>query len=230
MSDNVIASTHSISGTRQSLNIGKWSAWANVILFLCYDAVVISGGAFQGQFREPFLTIAEALSIVGPIIVIVLMSAIHNCAPINSKIFSLTAFGWSLLLAGFTTAVHFVNLTLLKQLEPAQRIEFARFLGWEWPSMLYSIELAAWHMFFGMSLLFAALSFRGSGREKIVRIGFLVTGSLCIVGLIGPLIGNLTWRMMGAFAYGFIFPFVCVYVALVFQNAPESKKDLIVNL
>lgn len=223
MHENPTNPAHVISGSRHTLNIGMRSAWACVILFLIYDAVVLSGGALQGNFVDPYLTIAEALTIIGAIILIVLMATIHVCAPQNFKVFSLTAFGWILLLAGFTSAVHFVNLTVLKQLDPDQWIEFARVAGWEWPSILYSIELAAWHLFFGMSMIFAALVFRGDGREKIVRIGLLVTGTLCIVGLTGPLIGNLLWRMMGAFAYGFIFPFVCIYIALVFKNASETN-------
>ena len=217
--------TAGISGSRSNLNMGMWSAWASVVLFLVYDAVVFAGGVFQGEFHEPYLTIAEALTIIGACIVVVLMAAIHVCAPANTKVFSLTAFGWILLLAGFTIAVHFVNLTLLNQLDPQQKNDFARIVGWEWPSIFYAIELAAWHLFFGMSMLFASGVFRGKGHEKTVLISLLITGLLCIIGLAGPLIGNLLWRMMGAFAYGFIFPFGCIYIALVFKNAPETKAD-----
>ena len=212
-----------ISGPRGTLKLGMWSAWASFILFLNYDAVVFAGGAFQGVFTEPYLAIAEVLTIIGACILIVLMATIHVCVPSNVKVFSIIAFGWVLLLAGFTIAVHFVNLTLLRQLEPGQRIEFAKFVGWEWPSMLYAIELAAWHLFFGMAMLFAALVFKGNGREKIVRIGLLLTGFLCLIGLAGPLIGNLNWRLMGAFAYGFIFPIVCIFVALVFKSALQTN-------
>lgn len=223
MNDTIKNKMNVFSGPRRTLNIGMWSAWASFILFLIYDAVVFAGGAFQGVFTDPYLAIAEALTIIGACILIVLMAAIHVCAPENVKVFSLTAFGWILLLVGFTIAVHFVNLTLLKQVEPIKRIEFARFVGWEWPSMLYAIELAAWHLFFGMSMLFAALVFQGKGREKTVRVWLLLTGSLCLIGLAGPLIGNLNWRLIGAFGYGFIFPFACIFVALVFKNAPETN-------
>jgi hypothetical protein len=213
-----------ISGPRGTLKLGMWSAGASAILFLVYDVVVFAGGAFKGVFTEPYLAIAEALSIIGACILIVLMATIHICAPRGLKVFSLIAFGWILLLVGFTCAVHFVNLTLLRQLEPGQRIEFVRFIGWEWPSMLYAIELTAWHLFFGMSMLFTALVFKGNGREKTVRGGLLLTGFLCLIGLSGPLIGNLNWRLMGAFSYGFIFPFVCIFVALIFKNAPEETQ------
>lgn len=223
MNDAIKNTMYIISGPRRTLKLGMRSAWTSFILFLIYDAVIFTGGAFQGVFADPYLAIAEGLSIIGACILIVLMAAIHVCAPRNVKVFSLTAFGWILLLTGFTIAVHFVNLTLLRQLEPSERIEFARFVGWEWPSVLYAIELTAWHLFFGMSMLFAALVFQGKGREKTVRIGLLITGFLCLIGLSGPLIGNLNWRLMGAFGYGFIFPFVCIFVALVFKNALKTN-------
>lgn len=213
-----------VSGSSLTLKLGMWIAWANVILFFVYDAVVFVGGAFSGLFVEPYLTIAEVLTIIGACLLVLLMAVIHIAAPVAYKVFSLTAFGWILLLAGFTIAVHFVNLTLLKQIDPSERIELARVVGWEWPSMLYAIELAAWHLFFGMSMLFASLVFNGKGVEKTVKIGLLFTGSLCIIGLAGPLIGNLNWRMMGAFAYGFIFPVVCIYIAFVFKNAPRLSS------
>lgn len=223
MKDAIKNKIYVISGPRRTLNLGMWSAWASFILFLIYDAVVFSGGVLNGVFNEPYLSIAEALTIIGACILIVLMAAIHICAPGNVKVFSLTAFGWILLLAGFTIAVHFINLTLLKQLESGQRIEYARFVGWEWPSMLYAIELAAWHLFFGMSMFFTGLVFQGKGREKTARITLLLTGSLCLIGLAGPLIGNLYWRLMGVFGYGFIFPFACVFVALIFKNAIQTN-------
>jgi hypothetical protein len=213
--------TSSVSSS--ALNTGMWSAWANFVLFIIYDAVVIAGGAFSGGFIEPFLSIAEGLTIIGACILIVLMATIHVCTPGNLQFYSLIAFAWMILLAGFSIAVHFVNLTLLKQSDNTQRIELARFTGWEWPSLLYAIELAAWHLFFGMSMLFAALVFPGKGRRKIIRIGLLITGLLCLIGLAGPLIGNLNWRMMGAFAYGFIFPIVCIFIALDFKHALQNR-------
>jgi hypothetical protein len=132
------------------------------------------------------------------------------------------AVGWMVLLAGSTMIVHFVNLTLWRQLSAQQKIDYVRFLGWEWPSMLFAIELVAWHLFFGLSMFFAAFAFTGKGLEKAVRIVLLATGMLCIVGLIGPLIGDLIWRMIGIFGYGVSFPIACVMIARVFRNAPST--------
>ncbi len=212
-----------ISGSHKILQFGLRSAWANFILFIVYDLIVITGIVIgQGVLKEPYLAIAEVMTLVSAPLLVLLMVAIHECAPQSAKVFSLTALGWMLLLAGSTVIVHFINLTLWRQISVQQKIDYVRFLGWEWPSMMYAIELVAWHLFFGLSMLFAAFVFKGKGWEKVVRIALIATGLLCIFGLIGPLVGDLIWRLIGVFGYGVGFPIVCVLIARVFKNAPSN--------
>ena len=212
-----------ISGSHKILQFGWRSAWANFVLFIVYDLIVITGIVIgQGVLIEPYLAIAEVMTIVGAPLLILLMAAIHECAPQRARVFSLTAIGWIVLLAGSTVIVHFVNLTLWRQISVQQKIEYVRFLGWEWPSMMFAIELVAWHLFFGLSIFFAAFAFKGKGRERSVRITLIITGLLCIFGLIGPVVGDLTWRLVGVCGYGIGFPIVCVLIARVFRNAPSN--------
>jgi peptidoglycan/LPS O-acetylase OafA/YrhL len=89
--------------------------------------------------------------------------------------------------------------------------------------LLYAIELAAWHLFFGLSVLLAASAFRDRGREAAVRRGLRATGLLCLVGLVGPAVGNLDWRMIGVIGYALLFPVTCVVIALVFHDAPAGE-------
>jgi hypothetical protein len=211
--------TEAISGLTTTLKIGKWAALGSFFLFALYDIIIVIGIAMYGDLKGEYLTIAEVLSILGTPLLILLMAAIHKYAPESAKVFSLTALGWTLLLTGLTVPVHFVNLTLLNQLNIEQRRNYARFIGWEWPSMLYSVELAAWHLCFGLSLFFAAFAFKANNRELIVRNGLIISGLLCIIGLIGPLTGYLNLRMIGVFGYGILFPIMCVYISHIFKNA-----------
>lgn len=212
-----------ISGSHKILQFGLRSAWANFILFIVYDLIVITGIVIgQGVLKEPYLAIAEVMTLVSAPLLVLLMVAIHECAPQSAKVFSLTALGWMLLLAGSTVIVHFINLTLWRQISVQQKIDYVRFLGWEWPSMMYAIELVAWHLFFGLSMFFVAFVFKGKRWEKVVRIALIATGLLCIFGLIGPLVGDLIWRLIGVFGYGVGFPIVCVLIARVFKNAPSN--------
>jgi hypothetical protein len=210
-----------ISGSNKTLTFGRRLAWVNFILFVVYDLIVITGIVRgQGDLEEPYLTIAEVMTIVSAPLLILFMAAIHECAPKSAKVYSLTALGWMVLLAGSTIMVHSVNLTLWRQISDQQKMDYVRFLGWEWPSMLYAIELVAWHLFFGLSMFFAGFVFTGAGKEKIVKRGLIITGMLCVLGLIGPLTGILTWRMIGIFGYGILFPVLCVYIGNVFKHAP----------
>ena len=209
-----------ISGSHKTLQFGMWSAWANCVLFIVYDLIVITGIVIgQGVLNEPYLAIAEVITLVGAPLLILLMVAIHECAPQSAKVFSLTALGWIVLLAGSTIIVHFVNLTLWRQISIQQKIDYVRFLGWEWPSMMFAIELVAWHLFFGLSMFFAAFAFKGLGQERFVKKGLHIISLLCIIGLIGPLVGDLKWRLTGIFGYGILFPIISAHIASVFKNA-----------
>ena len=79
-----------------------------------------------------------------------------------------------------------------------------------WRSPAYALELLAWDVFLGLSLVFAALTFTDSGRERRVRRGLLVCGMLCLLGVVGPVVGNIRLQLVGVFAYGAGLPFVCV--------------------
>ena len=214
-----------IAGTRRVLLLGMWTAWTIVVLYVVYIAVLFAGGVAVGVPREPYLATAEILTSVGALIQVGLVAVIHDSAPPRAKTLSLAALGWMLLMAGLTVTVHFVQLTVARRIDLAATPELARLFGWEWPSLLYAIELVAWHLFLGLSLLFAASAFRGRGAEAAVRVGLRVSGSLCIIGLVGPALGNLNWRMIGVFGYGLVFPIVCVAIGLVFKRAASLHDD-----
>ncbi|HEU4858446.1 MAG TPA: hypothetical protein VFT15_01360, partial [Chitinophagaceae bacterium] len=54
-----------ISGSHKILQFGLRSAWANFVLFIVYDLVVITGIVVgQGVLKEPYLAIAEVMTLV----------------------------------------------------------------------------------------------------------------------------------------------------------------------
>jgi hypothetical protein len=218
--------SRTIAGTPRVLRIGMWTAWALAVLYVGYIAVLFAGGVAGGVPREPYLTMAEILSIVGALMQVGLVAVVYECTPARSRTLSLIALAWMILMAGLTVSVHFVQLTVARRIDLAATPHFARIVGWEWPSLLYAVELMAWHLFFGLSLLFAASAFRGRGAEAAVRIGLRLSGSLCIIGLMGPAMGNLNWRMIGAFGYGVVFPISCVVVGIVFKRAPSLRDTV----
>jgi hypothetical protein len=204
-----------IAGSRRVLLVGMWSAWLFFALSVAYAAAAVAAGAARGVPNDPFWAIAEIITIVGAVILVILMAVIHDCAPPRGKILSLTALGWTLVWAALTITVHFVQLTVARRIDVQAIPGFTRLFGFEWPSLLFAVELLAWHLFLGLSLVFAAFAFVGGGREAAVRIGLTASGLLCVAGLIGPAVGDLTWRFIGVFGYGVVFPIVCFMIGLL---------------
>ena len=43
-----------------------------------------------------------------------------------------------------------------------------------------------------------------------------------LVGLLGPAVGDLIWRLPGVVGYGVVFPLVCLMIGIVFKKAAAS--------
>jgi|SRR5215207_5235357 len=135
------------------------------------------------------------------------------------------ALGWTLIMAALTITVHFVELTFARRIDVQATPGYPRLFAFEWPSLLVAVELLAWHLFFGLALLFAAFAFQGRGTEAIVRIGLTASGALCLVGLLGPALGNFNWRLPGVLGYGVAFPLLCLLIGRVFKHTASSLNQ-----
>lgn len=211
--------------SRRVLKSGMWLAWATFALYIVYIATLLAGGVAIGVPREPYLAGAEVLTIVGAVLQVALFAAIHISTPSHLRLFSLLALAWMIAMAAVTIPVHFIQLTVERHLDLATMPQLRYVFGWEWPSLLYAAELTAWHLLFGLSVAFAAPVFQGAGRLAVVRAGLYVTGALCLLGLVGPAVGNLNWRFVGVFGYGVLFPITCLLLGFVFRNSLSSSRD-----
>jgi hypothetical protein len=140
---------------------------------------------------------------------VVIMAAIHDYATVNRKVYGVIALAFTILFAGTTSAVHFVELTAGRQLGSG---------GIVWPSPVYALELLAWNLFLGLALLFAAPIFDGGGPERGVRRGLLISGVLCVAGIVGPVIGNMRLQLVGVLGYAGVLPVVCFMLARLFRS------------
>jgi hypothetical protein len=201
--------------------IGTWSARAMVVLEAVYVVVFIIGFASLGNtsdpLPDPYLAIAEVMILVMAPILVLLMMAIHECAPAHAKAFTRVALGWMMVAAAFTFTVHFVELTVARHINPATFPGYNYIFDFKWPSTFYAIDIAAWDVFFGLSLLFAVPAFTRPS-EALVHKGFIASGSLCLIGLIGPFADALGWRFIGILGYTIVFGLVCIPLSRTFQN------------
>lgn len=192
--------------------LGHWSAVAMFLIGIAYVVTLAIGFAVHGfaePIVDPILAIMEVLTLMSAPPMVVIMAAIHGYASEDRKIFALTALAFTVLFAGMTSTVHFVELTALRQLGIG---------GIVWPSPVYAVELLAWNLFLGLALLFAALVFDGGGPERVVRRTLLISGGLCVAGTVGPAIGNMRVQLVGVLGYAGVLPVVCFMLARLFRG------------
>jgi hypothetical protein len=196
--------------------VGRWSSFAVFLIGVAYAAALVIGFTTRGlsaPIVDPLLAIMEMLTLIAALLMLVMMAAIHGRASDDRKTVSVVAFAFMILTTGTTSAVHFVALTATRQLGSASLV---------WPSPTYAMELLAWDVFLGLSLIFAAFTFENSGREYRVRRGLLVCGMLCLFGIVGPVVGNMRLQLVGVFAYGGVLPVVCLLLSRLFRGDVQS--------
>ena len=113
-----------------------------------------------------------------------------------------------------------------RQIEAAQLPWISLFLPYKWPSSVaYALDILAWDWFFALSMLFAAPVFKGGKLEKMVRILMIVSGVLCLVGLLGVPFADMLVLSVGILGYGVVAPVVFLLLAVVFGRTQPMPGD-----
>jgi hypothetical protein len=207
--------------------LGGYAAWSIVVLAIAY---VLTGAVWfiQSPDRlslapsEPYLTLLEILLFVSLPPQVVLFGAIHGYAGESKKTCALIALAFATLLTGISGAVHFVTLTVGRQTGYAGIPGEHAF--YPWPTVLLAMDLFAWDILQGLALLFAAPVFHGGRLQRAIRATMFISGALCVIGVIGPASGDLRFQLLAIAGYAFVFPFVCLLLALFFRRATVTTS------
>ena len=156
--------------------------------------------------RNPYFTIMEIMSILIALLMTISMVAVHIYASSVDKFFSLTAMTFMFIATGITTSVHFIILSLNNSAEPHQLINFSILFTFKWPSVVYALDILAWDLFFGLSMLFAAQVFKKDRFERNLKKLLITTGTLSLIGLIGVPLQNMQIRNIGIIGYAITGP------------------------
>jgi hypothetical protein len=193
-----------------------WSAIGLFIIGVFY-AMTVAIGIYETGFAkpivDPILAVMEILTLIAAPLLVILMSTIHSTTSLDLKAHSSIALNFMILAAGLTGTVHFIGLTTLRQ---------TGMEGIVWPSILYAVELLAWDVFLGLSLLFAAPVFQGKGLNRKIRITLIITGVLCITGTLGPVTGDMRLQFISVLGYGVVLPVVWLMLAKYFHHTNSS--------
>ena len=190
--------------------IGAWSAVAVVGIGMAYVVVLAGGMARHGlnePIADPILAVMEVLTLLSALPIVTLTAALHERAPATLRLPGRVALAFATLFAGTTSAVHVVELTAGRQMGQS---------GLVWPSTAYALELLAWDVFLGLALLAGAATLGGAGRERTARHGLVACGALCLVGIVGPAVGNMRLQLVGVFGYAVLLPVAAFLLWRVF--------------
>lgn len=191
--------------------LGFGSAIALTVVCLAYLVVVAVGVARAGldaPIVDPVLAVMEILTMVAAILYCVLLYAVRSTAQPGRRPVATIALTFGMAMAGLTCAVHGFALAVARRTGS---------FTLEWPSLLYAVELLAWDVLLGVSLLAAAAVFRGPGLNAAARVSLGVSGVLCLAGSVGPLVGDMALQRIGIVGYGLGLPIASAVVAAVFR-------------
>ena len=162
-------------------------------------------------------------------LMVISMVAVHAYASKEVKGYSFTALVFMIVMAGITSSLHFVVLTVSRPIEAAGLTWAPLLFSFKWPSIVYTLDILAWDWFFAISILLAAPVFKEGRLEKTARLLMIVAGVLSLRGLLGvPLaIMNVGYWLMvrntGIVGYALVSPFAFMLLAIIFgRTQPVS--------
>lgn len=199
--------------------LGYWSSSGIIAVGIAYALALAAGFTVHGfhePIADPILAIMEILTILSALPIVTLMAAVHEYALPKSKVYGLLALIFSALCAGITCTIHFVELSASRQMGRS---------GIVWPSAIYAAELLAWDIFLGLALVCAALVFQKQGPQHNIRRTLFVCGILCLLGIIGPLLGNMRLQLVGVLGYALVLPIAAWQLARYFRAAPPPTQN-----
>lgn len=164
---------------------------------------------------NPYFTIMEILSMLISLLMAFSLIAVHLYAEPDDKFFSLTALILMCLTTGITSCVHFLIISVSYTAEAAQLQNFSFFFSFKWPSVVYALDILAWDLFFGLSMLFAAPVFKKNRFEKNLKTLLIICGILSIIGLIGVTLQNMQIRNIGIIGYAVIGPVAFFFIGKI---------------
>lgn len=193
-------------------NIGRFSSRAVFILGTIYALTTLFGflslKSPQDPIADPFFTVMEILILLIAPLMAVSMVAVHYFASPDDKLYSLAALFFMFLMAGITSSLHFIILTMSHLGYLNELSKYAFIFSFRWFSVVYALDILAWNWFFALSFLFAAPVFKTGSREKLVRILMIFSGLLSLIGLVGIPLDNVQFRNISIIGYAVIAPVV----------------------
>ncbi|WP_319643520.1 hypothetical protein [Methanovulcanius yangii] len=208
--------------------VGRTAAAAVSVLLIAYLITLTLGllslASPLDPIGDPYFSLMESLIIIIAPLMVVVMVAVHAYAAPEAGIFSLSALAFMSIMAAITCSVHFVILTVRHLIESAGFPWVSLFFSFTWPSVVYTLDILAWDIFFALAMLCAAPVFRVGRLERTVRALMIVSGVLSLAGLVGVPLADMGVRNIGIIGYAVVSIFVFFLIAMVFSRNGDRTE------
>ncbi len=178
----------------------------------------------QDPIGYPYFTIMEMMSILIALLMTISMAAVHQYALQADKVFSLLSLIFMSVTTGITSCVHFLVLSVSNSAEAKLLSHHSLYFSFKWPSVVYALDILAWDLFFGISMLFAAPVFKRNLSEKKINILLISCGIFSLIGLMGVPLQNMQLRNIGIIGYAVIAPVAFLFIGKILGQANHEKN------
>lgn len=211
--------------SKSSAKAGELVAYLLFGIGMLYLAVTLMGflslPSPNEPIPDPYFSLMEILIILMAPLLILLCVVIHAYADASKKPLSLASLLFMTIAAAVTACVHYVRLYASEDMVH----NYAWFFSFEWPSVIYALDIVAWDFFFALALLLNSRIFTETRKlVRLIRWLMLLSGSLSLAGLLGPVTANMQIRNIGILGYGIVFPVMSLFLGLYFASLKKREK------
>ncbi len=152
---------------------------------------------------DPYLAVMEVLTILSAAALVGFVVAARAVAVPGRERAARGMPVAGILAAVVTTAVHAINLAVVRPLWRAGRLPDYRLV---WPSALFAIEYVAWDLLVGLTMVLASVALAGRPEGVAACRAFRLGGIACLAGFAGPLSGAMRLQNVAVAGYALVLP------------------------
>lgn len=171
---------------------------------------------------NPYVSIMEIIILLMAPMLIILTVSIYLKNQNENRFTNLLAVVFMIIACCITSSVHIVVLSISNHAGANAYPWFEQLFAWKWPSVVYALDILAWDLFFGLSILCLIPNYYK--KNRIISMLLFWSGILSIFGLVGPVISNMQFRLIGVFGYAVVFPIACLAIG---KNGVKAERPVL---
>ena len=197
------------------IEVKRFKIIAYIILLISGLYVASTSGLILSGNRNVII-IMEILTVLSALVIVHFMVALYIGSGENRKSQGALALIFSSCMAGITIMNHFIYITVWNQIYKNEVMPSWLLLD-GWPSLPKGLECVSWGFFLGLAMLFASRVLEDWG-SKVITWTMRISGILTLVGLLGPIIGNMNYYWFSTIGYSAGFLIVSIEIIVHFKK------------